>query len=370
MADADDPAPEQEPEPTAAPAPEPEMTPADAQLPGREQQLQQAQEQLHELEQFLMLVDSADETRSYMATYAELMVEISRLSAAPSEIPAHLKCPLSMELMRVPTMSIQTGHTFELSFINRCDTHPFTRGSLEGLTPNRGVLEAVNLYCEEHPENEEVIERQAAVAEIDRQTDEARRAAAAADAAAHAQLVGHLSRWLSSALGNPRVTYSRLFVPFLHAALETDPAVMRDYFRYIRAWREILGAGWDDLVARYRTGLRGHRINGIDGLGYFRAAEQERLVYMSGAPSAQFMNLIEQWQLHHPGPAAGKGKGKGKHAAPAAPAPGTMTADEAHSIAQQFVEQCIDNAWSILSGGTTEAQAGMPHLFDNSRHVH
>ena len=31
-------------------------------------------------------------------------------------------------------------------------------------------------------------------------------------------------------------------------------------------------------------------------------------------------------------------------AAPAAPTPGTMTADEAHSIAQQFVEQCIDNA--------------------------
>eukprot|EP01050_Picozoa_sp_SAG11_P017739 SAG11_NODE_2592_length_3188_cov_24.688795_1_plen_327_part_10 len=108
-------------------------------------------------------------------------------------------------------------------------------------------------------------------------------------------------QWLIDTAANNR-TYSALYVPFIHAVLETGRMQPQ-----IAIWRRIFGAErWDDFVARYRAVYVHNPFNPRFFAGlYVNAPEQDQFMLQGGQQLQQeFMMMVTQVTAQLQQPAA------------------------------------------------------------------
>eukprot|EP01050_Picozoa_sp_SAG11_P013375 SAG11_NODE_1558_length_4679_cov_139.454148_1_plen_869_part_00 len=137
-------------------------------------------------------------------------------------------------------------------------------------------------------------------------------------------------QWLIDTAAN-NGTYSSLYVPFIHAVLETGRMQPQ-----IAIWRRIFGAErWDHFVARYRQ--LGHLLNPqFTATGYVDANQQTQFLQQGGQPLEQeFVIYTAQITAQMQQPAAA-----------AAP---SMTAEEATQICRAYVNSRPPPAEPVLA---------------------
>ena len=320
----------------APPEPEPESQPTctTAEAPGlselERKQAEQGREllakeaELRELQESLLHSRAPREITTYFDMYAELYLEIARLTAALAatattieDAPACFCCPISQTLMTTPVINSNSGMTYDCAAIEtwiaserragRQPTCPITRRPIGFLIRNRAIEDAIEMWCNDCGCPVPVPDPPPTTMPIPAQPT------CSPSEAPQGPLptcpvpgsTGFLTApaalaWLGS---NPE-TYSPVYVPLLHAVYQTGLLTEQ-----IEVLRTIFGPSrWDEFVRRYRiamtTGIPGGQ---MDHNGYIAAAEQDRLINIDRALGQQLMQMILQMQQQQqqPAPAAG-----------------------------------------------------------------